>query len=433
MNDTGSAPSDVPRDSSPRVSRKLSIRTKVFYSLLAVVALTLGAELTCRVGSWVAYGFSPYYLFYGWETWMVDHDPDGFVGAGYFKFHPDRIVKEYGLFQNPTPIRINNWGFRGEDFDADKAENTFRVVCLGGSSTFGFFDRDDFTYPALLQQRFERDSAVRVEVINSGIPQANSDNLLAMFREELLRYDPGLITVYAGYNDAVYYLDANAVQRMARWLHGHSATYGAIKNVLEAVGGPELHSKWRSFDVITSHEDAQTQIRLHKDRFQSNITEIISLAHEAGIQVMLILQPVDLIDGQKKSHGTHGTGAPYWDEVSTVRDKYDQGQPLANSEVTLLVHSELMNAVCTLAVEKQLSLVDNIAIVDAHPEYFASHVHLTEDANAQLADALHEKMTPIVRQASGSRSTEVARHESGLIVPTQQAMSVPPAPLAEGQ
>ncbi len=411
MTDEKTAPreGDSPKRQSTLKIRQLSIQKKIAFSLFTVLILFLGAELVCRVGGCLVYGFSPYYLFYGWEKWMADQNPGGhsFMGKGYFKFHPNQVVNEYGMFAKPTPIRINNMGFRGQDFDATKDKNTFRIICLGGSSTFGFFDRDDFTYPALLQERFDEDGRTQVEVINTGVPHAKLDNLVGMLRGELLGYDPDLITLYTGFNDASYYLDANVMQRTARWVHGHFATYVALKNVLDAVGGPTLHSKWRGFGKSASHEAITTQVRLHREKFHSNIMEILSLADQAGVQVVFILQPVDLIDRRKHRHGTHDKVVPYWDEVASIRQKYDEAQPLAHSEVSLLVHSGFMEILRTLSAEKQLILVDNIAIVDANPSYFASYVHLTEEANASLADALYERIEPTVNGSHGLQSTDV--------------------------
>ena len=95
-----------------------------------------------------------------------------------------------------------------------------RVVCLGGSSTFGVFARDDSTYPAVLERLFSADQGAedgRVEVINAGIPHAETGNLVAMTRAELMDYAPDVITIYTGFNDAAFVLDANLLQRAFRW------------------------------------------------------------------------------------------------------------------------------------------------------------------------------------------------------------------------
>ena len=49
-----------------------------------------------------------------------------------------------------------------------------------------------------------------------------------------------------------------------------------------------------------------------------------------------------------------------------------------------------MGVLDRLAKELDIPVVDNIAIMDAHPEYYASYVHITEAGNRALAAAIAE-------------------------------------------
>ncbi len=145
------------------------------------VSLFIALEVGIREGAYLVYGFNSYFLFCGSKSWMADDDPEGHSAAfeGYFKFPASRILHQYGMFANPTPIRINSLGFRGKDFSPQKEEGTYRIVCLGWSSTFGFFNRDDYTYPAILERLFDESVKDRkVEVINAGIPHFSTDALI---------------------------------------------------------------------------------------------------------------------------------------------------------------------------------------------------------------------------------------------------------------
>ena len=57
-----------------------------------------------------------------------------------------------------------------------------------------------------------------------------------MLRGELLGYKPDVITIYTGYSDAMFVKDANATQRLSRWMHSHLATYVALKNAITVLG-----------------------------------------------------------------------------------------------------------------------------------------------------------------------------------------------------
>ena len=94
---------------------------------------------------------------------------------GYFKFFPNetkyiRDIDSGAIF----PIKINSHGFRGKDFSISKPDDVVRVLTLGASSTFGFFNKDDETYPYLLEQRLNKlcHGSKRFEVINFAIPDS---------------------------------------------------------------------------------------------------------------------------------------------------------------------------------------------------------------------------------------------------------------------
>ncbi len=385
--------------------RPLSLRKKIFLALLANVMMFGIVEMSVRVGGYLAFNRSPYFLFYGFESWMADSDPEGHTvaGKGYFKFPPNKLLKQYGLFKEPTPIQINSAGFRGPDFAAEKPEDGFRIVCLGGSSTFGFYDRDAYTYPAILQRLFsERSRSVsramstnasaqgkQVEVLNAGIPHAKSENLLAMLRGELLGYKPDLITIYTGYNDAMFVKDANAIQRLSRWMHSHLATYVALKNAITALGGPELRSRWAKH-AETSPEDVRHQIEMHGADYESNLASIIKLAERNGFSVVLIKQPIDVLS-EESELGSGSLG--YREKTAAIRARLDAGGSVRGDEMSHLVHSTLMETLERLGREHNLPVVDFISVVDQHPEFFASYVHLTEEANARLAELLFEVLT----------------------------------------
>src|SRR5947207_2260759 len=111
---------------------------------MTLLILFVGLETFIRVGAYFLYNRSPYFLFYGFREAAADDNPEGHNVAfsGYAKFPPNRLLHQYGMFAEPTPIHINSHGLRGQEFDAAKSAEVFRIVCLGESSTFGFFDRD---------------------------------------------------------------------------------------------------------------------------------------------------------------------------------------------------------------------------------------------------------------------------------------------------
>jgi len=371
-----------------RSSLNISRSRQVLLSLVLIIGTFFSLEVAIRVGTYLFYARSPYFLFYGLTSVMADQNPEGHSAAhnGYFKFQSSRTLHQYGMYEKPTPIRINSLGFRGLDFSPDKPQGIFRVFCLGGSSTFGFFNRDDYTYPAILQRKLrERLATNSIEVVNAGIPHANSDNLVAMLEGELVRYKPDVITIYAAYNDAAYVLDATVVQQFLRWLHKRSAIYVALKKLITAAGGPELYSRWATHVTGSNKDYVQEQVRLHVVRYEKNLREIVSVAQQNQSKIIFIRQPVNMHYYENKNRNTK---MRYEEEVQSAQSRLEKGEVISGNEVTLLIHSALLRTLDAVANGRSIPLVDNVAILDQHPEYFASYVHLTEDGNRALADVL---------------------------------------------
>ena len=145
----------------------------------------------------------------------------------YFKFFPNetKYIKDIDS-GNVFPITINSHGFRGKEFAISKPDDVIRVLTLGASSTFGFFNKDDETYPYLLEQRLNKlcHGPKRFEVINFAIPDADAFEIRAMFVAEGLDLDPDVITFYEGRNDSARlrpmdFQQARKSETSAGWWH----------------------------------------------------------------------------------------------------------------------------------------------------------------------------------------------------------------------
>ena len=85
---------------------------------------------------------------------------------GYSKYFPREVKYHEDVDTGEMfVVGINQQGFRGKDFDIKKQPGVVRVVTLGASSTFGFYNRDHETYPHQLAEILnERCTSRRFEV-----------------------------------------------------------------------------------------------------------------------------------------------------------------------------------------------------------------------------------------------------------------------------
>jgi lysophospholipase L1-like esterase len=108
----------------------------------------------------------------------------------------------------PTPgyrrgrNRHNRLGYRGDPIPQPKPEGEFRIVCLGGSTTYGGAVGDPrLAYPAQLEAALRGRGYANVRVVNGGAEGWASHESLVNFEFRVLDLDPDLVIVYHGVND----------------------------------------------------------------------------------------------------------------------------------------------------------------------------------------------------------------------------------------
>ena len=104
--------------------------------------------------------------------------------------------------QCPGLYNMNSEGFRGPGFSKDKPDNTYRIIAVGGSTTFGDGVTNENTWPKILEKKLQNLSESKnIEVINAGIGAITSFNESKLIKEKLIHYKPDLMIVYDGNND----------------------------------------------------------------------------------------------------------------------------------------------------------------------------------------------------------------------------------------
>jgi hypothetical protein len=81
---------------------------------------------------------------------------------------------------------VNSRGFRGPEIH-DKKIGTKRIVCLGGSTTYGTGLNYSDTYPAILQEKLDKKFGKGIyEVINGGQPGLNLPQIISFSKYNII-------------------------------------------------------------------------------------------------------------------------------------------------------------------------------------------------------------------------------------------------------
>jgi lysophospholipase L1-like esterase len=108
----------------------------------------------------------------------------------------------------PTPgfkkgkNKHNSLGYRGDEIILPKPEGQFRIVCLGGSTTYTTELADfQMSYPYLLEKELHERGFKNINVVNAGVGAYTSWESLINFELRVLDLDPDMIIIYHGVND----------------------------------------------------------------------------------------------------------------------------------------------------------------------------------------------------------------------------------------
>jgi lysophospholipase L1-like esterase len=230
-----------------------------------------------------------------------------FVGVtdSYIVPHPYLLYAPRPGFERYGFRQINSLGYRGHEFTFEKPRGTYRILCLGGSTTISYpYIKDpSHAWPALLETKLNQTFPDRhFEVINAGLGYATSAEMLAgyMFRHRYLK--PDMVIIHEGGNDTDPMLFENY---NPEYSHFRSAGVRVIVGPLDRL---LLHSNvfrlcylrhWRDVPTIytpqpygfdkLSRQDALKRVRdTYPLGFERNIDLIMRTAQADGARLMLV-------------------------------------------------------------------------------------------------------------------------------------------------
>jgi lysophospholipase L1-like esterase len=127
---------------------------------------------------------------------------DKSTGPGMYYAHHYTGYAMKPNYQRDPFERINNLGFRGEDIALDKPDDVYRIVAIGGSTTFAVYLPWTTSYPYYLQKELrERLGTDKIEVINGGLTGSTSGESFHRLATQVLPVDPDMVIIYHAYND----------------------------------------------------------------------------------------------------------------------------------------------------------------------------------------------------------------------------------------
>lgn len=364
--------------------------------VLVLLLLAILAEIFFRV--YFAYQVGPNVLWRGlgsrsddpFERESVENHPN--IVGEFDKYHPHQV--RYGRDPNTKErfkVRINNWGYRGGDFETEETPETIRVATLGSSSTFGFYNRDETTYPRYLERALnERCPDQPYGVLNLGIPHLPIYNIYHLFLEDGVALQPDIVTLYEGGNDSAgfYGVQLSRARPVRNWL-SRFKTFRMIDYVLAYRS--VLYQLCKSTIEERDNQFTADEVQQHgagkSEHFLSYVAKIHAVCLKHGARFIVATQQINS-SGYRPTENTAKSKLTYEGEYSLVRDKMARGATVSRYEANLYVHHEMMADLRAWAAENEVPLADVITRLDHRRDVLLSWLHLSPEGNRMVADVL---------------------------------------------
>ena len=204
----------------------------------------------------------------------------------------DHVVWDY------TVLSTNAQSFRADYPIGMKPANTFRIVCLGDSVTFGYrvppvwpnkpneYDPNWLPYPMLLEKELAKANPNRrFEVFPMAVPGYTTHQGLAWLRRDIELLQPDMVIASFGWNDASMsdIPDRESINMGwfavgSRWLTDHSQAFAHATRWFRSRNGP-------------APRERKPVPRVAQMEYLENFISIVNVAREHGASMIVIGAP----------------------------------------------------------------------------------------------------------------------------------------------
>ena len=205
--------------------------------------------------------------------------------------------------------------FNIQTFPKNKAGNSYRIFCMGGSTTYGRPYYDGVSFCGWLRAFLRAADPMRNwEVINAGGISFASYRV-AKLMDELKPYAPDLFIVYSGQNEFLEQRSYGTLMNLPSWvLHadavfGSTRTYAAMRNVLDALRPDSIQQARKraklsgEVDEILNH--TMGPISYHRDdtlkrqimtHYRLNLSRMVPIARSVNADIIFVQPAINLKD-----------------------------------------------------------------------------------------------------------------------------------------
>jgi lysophospholipase L1-like esterase len=264
-----------------------------------------------------------------------------------------------------------------------KAESTYRIICLGGSTTEG---KEAANYPAFLESLLrKRYPEKNIEVLNAGKYFYNSQSSIIQYLFYLKEFQPDLLILFHGFNDI-----------MASFTGGKLSSapfrqdYGHFYGTLGRLRYPVLFESYLGsffFSDFTAPEPPAVPFSNFQSlpSYRRNLETIIDLTHRDNISLILSNQAHRFSPKSDSPARILGLTRPL-----LTKDKHRA------DEKSWYMAMKLFNKTTAETAERlEVPFVDQATFFKGKHDLFTDCVHMTPEGTTKKANLFFEKIVDL--------------------------------------
>ncbi|MDH4186977.1 MAG: SGNH/GDSL hydrolase family protein [Nitrospira sp.] len=294
------------------------------------------------------------------------------------------------------PLIINSKGFIGPEFEAEKPKDVYRIFSIGDSCTFGNMD---VVYPGLVHTRLNAEgNGKKFEVLNAGVEGYHSGFALARLKEDVLQYNPDLVTIYVGWNDFMKVNPENLgeVGRYA-WLGRlmeQSYLVKAYKKVLFSYVRPLVVKP----NVVSTPEDLHAYDSFEPSGFRDNLVEMIHILKSRNIKILILTRPTVVREGMS------------YEDIMRQHVVFPWYGSAYSVNKLLSLHRAYNRTIRNVAIQEGVPLLDLDADFERRDRsgLFWDTMHPNEKGHRLIADQVFRRLQDVMQSDSHAGMVEAS-------------------------
>ncbi|MCE5271105.1 hypothetical protein LLH00_07440 [bacterium] len=378
----------------------MSLWKKLLFSLLPLVVIVLLGESACRIKYYRAHEDGLPYLL---APFMWKSKVDVINIPQVIRVNAPRDTLIYspcsGESLPQTYHQINGFTWRGKAFQPLKADGTYRILTVGGSTVESRNNADEETWSAQLETMLNDSTTagVHYEVINGGKVGYNSESVFLHLQNYGFALQPDMVIYYEAYNDVNKGLLDKKIGLLGRstfgWLHRRLYFSSMLYTYLV--------QKWhyRQADRMLSGGNSGRsgeETRL----IEQGMRQIIQACRERSIQFVYVRQAIDFplgadsldLTDRATLEGLLSGSLKYSPELNKLAgsDNFPLKQRLVNT---------IQTDFCRAAGVPVIDPLPSLDVARSEGQHlFTDIVHKTCFAERILARVIRDNLPPVLQQ-----------------------------------